>query len=267
MPGSRSLLGALASFPLGLAALVAALAGCDSAPGPQPLDARPPVVSDFAFSPDSVFFDDAVTSGDSAAIDLALSVRADDPDGGQIDRVEFAVRWQFAPSNEPSVTGVLEPGDDGRYAGSVGLALPRNRRGLYSIVVYAVDSDGLLSNQVRGLFELAGFGLGPPVIDAVEAPAEFRPPGTLQLIAVVSDPDGLSDVARAEVQFPAPFSGVFALADDGGAGSGDATAGDGRYTVTFDIPAADPGPVTVTFRAFDRDGMASADVPFTITIL
>jgi hypothetical protein len=258
MPGSR-FLGAFA-----LVALVGALVGCDTAPGPQPLEGRPPLVSDFAFSPDSVYFDDVVASGDSAAVDLALSVRASDPDGGSISRVAYVVRGQFEGT---IAQGTLADAGDGQYATTVLLRLGRGQRGRYTVLVYAVDSDGLLSNEVRGLFELTGVGLGPPVIDAVDAPAEFDPPGTLQLIAEVSDPDGPSDIARVEVVFPAPFNGVFTLADDGSAASGDAEAGDGRYTVTFGIDTAPPGPVTVTFRAFDRDGLASADVPFTITIL
>ena len=257
MPGSRFL------SALALVAFVGALVGCDTALGPQSLDPRPPVVSDFTFSPDSVFFDDVVASGDSAAIELALSVRATDPDGGGIDRVAYVVRGQF----EGTVAeGALSLGDDGRYGATVPLRLGRGQRGRYTVLVYAVDDEGLLSNEVRGLFELTGVGLGPPIIDAVEAPEEFDPPGLLQLVAVVSDPD--DDVARVEVEFPAPFNGVFQLFDDGSEGSGDETAGDGRYTVTFSIPSAAPtGPITVTFRAFDRDGTASADVPFTITIL
>ncbi len=256
MHGSRLLLGALVAL--------AALGGCDSASDPQPLEARPPEVSAFAFSPDSVFFDDAAVSGDTAVVDLVLSVLAMDPDG-EIARVRYAVRWQYAPSNERSVTGTLERGEGDRYAGTVELALPRDRRGLYNVLVYAVDDDGLVSNQVSGTFLLAGPGLGPPVIEEVSAPAEFRPPGTLKIVAAVSDPDGEDDIARVEGKFP--NSGVFQLRDDGGGGSGDATEGDGRYTVTFGIDAATPGPLPVSLWATDRDGAVSDTTRFTITIV
>lgn len=252
MHGSRLLPGALVVLTL--------LGGCDSATDPQPLGGRPPEVSDFAFSPDSVFFDDAIVSGDTAGIDLAVSVLASDPDG-EIDRVQFSIDGQFEGT---IASGTLALGDDRRYAATAPLRLGRGQRGLYSVLVYAVDDDGLLSNQVRGLFELAGMGLGPPVIDAIDAPMEFRPPGTLVLVAVVSDPDGLSDIARVEVD--GSGGGTFQLFDDGQS-SGDETADDGRYTATFDVPTATPGPQTFVFRAFDRDGLASQDVPFTITIL
>jgi len=167
--------------------------------------------------------------------------------------------------------GALEAAEDGRYVASVPLQFGRGQRGLYTVLVYAVDDDGLLSNQVRGLFELAGVGLGPPVIDAIDAPTEFQQPGRLQLIAEVSDPDGLEDIARVEVVFPEPFAATFELADDGRS-AGDETADDGRYTATFEgvqLPAdfETPYALDLVFRAFDRDGLASDDVSFTITIV
>lgn len=252
MPGSR-----LALVALGAALL---LAGCDSVTDGQPLDARPPEVSAFAFSPDSLDFDDVATPGDSAAVELALSVRAADPDG-EIDRVRYTVTGPFEGE---IAAGTMEPTGDGAYAATASFRLGRDQRGRYSVLVYAVDDGGLLSNQARGTFELTGVGLGPPVVEAVEGPEEFRPPGVLRFVVTVSDPDGLGDVARVELT--APAGGVFQLFDDGQT-FGDEEAGDGRYTAAFDVPEAAPGPQTFVFRAFDRDGLASEDVPFTVTIL
>lgn len=252
MPGSR-----LAC--LALAAALALLAGCDSVTDGQPLDGRPPVVSDLAFSPDSLDFDD-VLAGDSAAVELALSVRAADPDG-LIDRVRYTVTGQF---EGVVAEGTMADGGDGVYTAAPAFRLGRDQRGRYSVLVYAVDDGGLLSNEVRGLFTLTGVGLGPPVVEAIDGPAEFRPPGVLRFVVTVSDPDGLGDVARVELT--APAGGVFPLFDDGQS-FGDEVAGDGRYTAAFDVPEAAPGPQTFVFRAYDRDGLASEDVPFTVTIL
>ena len=251
MPGLR-----LACLALGAA--LALLAGCDSVTDGQPLDGRPPEVSDFAFSPDSVHFDDVLV-GDSAEVRLALSVRAADPDG-QIDRVRFAVEGRFGGT---VAGGAMEDGGDGTYAATTTLRLGRDQRGRYSVLVYAVDDDGLLSNRAEGIFELAGAGLGPPVIEAIDGPAELRPPGTLRLVATVSDPDGPKNVARVELR--PPVGGVIQLFDDGRAG--DAAAGDGRFTISFAVPEAAPGPQPFIFRAIDRDGLASEDVLFTVTIL
>jgi hypothetical protein len=256
MLGSRLSFGALA--------LLLALAACDTAPGPQPLNSRPPVVSDFAFSPDSVFFDDVVASGDTAAVTLDLSVRAEDPDGGTIGRVAYIVEGQFAGT---VANGTLEAGEDGRYAATVPLRFRRDQRGLYAVTVYAVDEDGLLSNQAYGAFRLAGTNLGAPVIDGVTAPETYRPgpSATLRIVADVSDPDGPLDIARVEGKFP--FGGAFPLRDDGGARSGDERPGDGRYTVTFAVDAAEPGPLPIAIWAVDRDGTVSDTTRFTITIV
>jgi len=251
MPGPR-----LALVALGAALL---LAGCDSVTDGQPLDGRPPEVSDFAFSPDSLDFDD-VLAGDSAAVELALSVRATDPDG-RIDRVRYTVTGQFEGA---VAAGTMADGGDGVYTAAPAFRLGRDQRGRYSVLVYAVDDDGRLSNEVRGLFTLTGVGLGPPVVEAIDGPAEFRPPGVLRFVVTVSDPDGLGDVARVELT--APAGGVFQLFDDGRT-FGDEVAGDGRFTAAFDVPEAAPGPQTFVFRAFDRDGLVSEDVPFTVTIL
>lgn len=251
MPGLR-----LACLALGAALL---LVGCDSVTDGQPLDARPPEVSDFAFSPDSLDFDD-VLAGDSAAVELALSVRAADPDG-RIDRVRYTVTGQF---EGVIAAGTMTDGGDGVYTAAPAFRLGRDQRGRYSVLVYAVDDGGLLSNEARGLFILAGIGLGPPVVEAIDGPAEFRPPGVLRFVVTVADPDGLGDIARVELT--APAGGVFQLFDDGQT-FGDEVAGDGRFTAAFDVPEAAPGPQTFVFRAFDRDGLVSEDVPFTVTIL
>ncbi len=260
MHGPRLLLGARAALAL---AGLALLGGCDSATDPQRLGGLPPEVDSLAFSPDSVFFDEVLVGGDSAGIDLSISVRAADPDG-PVGRVQYAVNWQYG---ETVARGPLEEAGGGRYAAEVPLRLRRDQRGRYTVLVYAVDGDGLLSNQASGTFLLTGTNLGPPVIGEVSAPEEYRPSpsGTLRIVAAVSDPDGPRDVARVEGAFP--VGGTFRLRDDGSPGSGDADDGDGRYTVFFGIDAATPGPLPVRLWAVDRDGAVSDTTRFTIRIV
>ncbi len=251
MPGSRLLLGALA--------VLATLAACDSGGDPQPLETRPPRVDSLAFSPDTVSFD--ADAGDTLAVDLALSVTATDPDG-EVARVQYAVEWQY---DETVARGTLADEGSGRYAGTVPLQLSRGQRGRYTVLVYAVDDDGVLGNQVSGTLLVDGPGLGPPTLAEVGAPETFRPPGTLTISAVAADPDGPEDIARVEGTFP--NSGVFQLRDDGSAAAGDAQENDGRYTVSFGIDAATPGPLPVQLWATDRDGVRSDTTRFTITIV
>ena len=257
-PGSRLL-------PLCLAAgLVLALAACDAAPGPDTPSGPPPLLSDFSFSPESVVFEDlppeALVNDTLAQIQMSLSVRAEDAD---LDSVLYAIK---APFDAVRVfkAGHLTAAGGGRYAASFVLSAPIGGTGLYDIVVYAVDEERQLSNRVRGLMPFRVLGGGPPEITEIIAPDTFRPPGDLTLIAVVTDPDGLSNIRRVVVRTP---SGSELRMFDDGATQGDAAAGDGRYTARFNVPNATPGTQTFGFQAFDRSGLASPVVTRDITVV
>ena len=126
---------------------------------------------------------------------------------------------------------------------------------------------------MTGLMRFSAESLGPPVIDDVEfpatvtRPADGQPPVPIPIIATVSDPDGPSNVSA--VRIAAENGASFDMRDDGGAGSnsGDETAGDGRYTVTFQIESTNkPGDAPFTIQAEDRSGQESDPVDITITI-
>src|SRR5690606_2451282 len=107
-------------------------------------------------------------------------------------------------------------------------------------------------------------------------PNPVRPPGAFVVSVEVADPDGLANVARVVL---ASAGAEFRLCDDGNTGacgfggtdrpspSGDATAGDGRFSRRFQLPeGSPPGDVGFTGQAFDRAGQASASVPLIVTI-
>ncbi len=245
---------------LGLAG--AGLAGCDSAEPPLSLEARPPVASGLTVTPGAVSLD-TLDVGEGATVTLSLRVEADDPDGS-VARVAYAVRWRFAESNDLAATGAFDAAGDGSYAAEVPVEVARDRRGEYAVSAFAVDADGLPSNEVQTTFTLLGTNLGPPVIGAVEAPAAVGRPSTFTLSVAPTDPDGPDDLARVELVTPG--LGTIPLFDDG-AGE-DRDADDGRYTSPeFAIPEdALPGALPFTFRAFDRDGAAAEPVTFTVTV-
>lgn len=242
------------------------LTACDSGPGVYAPSGVPPHVADLTFSPDSVVFeelspDDIV--GDSVAlVSMSLEVSVADDDG-DVDSVLFFVNSPYDPFT-PLAEGVMSPSGGDTYRAEKRLAIKRGNEGRYTIVVYAVDAEGNLSNQARGIIDYS-LGTGrAPVIVAVEGPDSIRPPTTLTLIAVVTDPDGLGNIARVVVI--APNGGTFDMYDDG-VTLGDETAGDGRYTARFDVPSAEPGTFTFKFQAFDRSGLASEIVSKDITVL
>ena len=194
---------------------------------------------------------------------LRLRVEADDPDGS-VARVAYAVRWRFQDAEDTAPTGAFEAEGDGVYTTEVILPVSQGVRGDYTISAFAVDTDGLPSNEVQTAFTLLGTNLGPPVIGAVEGPAAVGRPSTFALSVAPTDPDGQADLARVELVTPG--LGTIPLFDDGAGADRDAE--DGRYTSPeFAIPEdAVPGVLPFTFRAFDREGAAAEPVTFTVTV-
>ncbi len=264
----------------GLCLLGGVLAGCDSAPGPPSPDQRPPVLFDFDFSPRSVVFEQLPpdqVAGDLVRVPLELSVAARDLDG-DLESVRFLVQPPFS-GTETVAAGEMTPAGEGRFTATATVEIPKSDVGVYSVIVFAVDRAGQMSNQARGTFAFEATG-EPPVIEEVELPERVtRPapgedPVLIPIVATVSDPDGLANVARVEMEVVSAGI-VLQLCDDGGDGacntgfgsSGDETAGDGRFTLTIQLDSSNaPGETTFEFRAIDRAGLESETVTRTITV-
>ena len=255
------------------------IAACDTAPGPAALDQRPPVLSDFSVTPRTVVLEALPPSqvdGDSVLVPLELRVTAQDPDGA-IEEVGFIVQSPFS-ALAPVAMGTLRLEGD-QYVATETIRLHRGAVGAYPIVIYAVDESQQLGGEVRGTLSYFATG-NPPVIESVEVPdavtrpAPGEPPVAFQYVAVVSDPDGLSNIATVEVEIE--DVGTLLLCDDGGqgictpgfgSGSGDETAGDGRFTLTLQVDSTNqPATLTLRFKAIDRAGLESDVVERTFTI-
>lgn len=260
---------ALPPSPLALAGLAVGVllfaSSCDTAPEPVDRAGSPPFLSDFSFSPSRVLFEELppsqVVADTLARVPVRLSVRVQDPDA-DVASVTYSVLAPL-PSGEAYQEGELGRAIGDRFDREFVLELPRGGEGPYELVVYAVDGATQVSNQVRGTIHFEVAQGRPPVVVAVEAPATFRPPGTLRLVAVVSDPDGLSNIRSVFVKTP---TGVELPMFDDGETQGDEKARDGRYTASFNVPSASPGPQVFRFRAVDRSGLVSETVEWTITI-
>lgn len=243
---------------------IAMLTGCDSAPGATDPDGRPPQLSEFSYTPEAIVFEalpDDQVAGDVAQVPVTVRVKAQDRDD-RVEEVQFVVQAPVQ-STEAVNSGELTPVGDGFYEATTTLTLPKADVGNYTLLVFAVDESGLLSNQMRATLPFKATG-APPVIEGVRAdPPIVRPPTTFRLIVTVSDPEGLSNISR--VLGTTPTGTIFELIDDGSR-FGDAVANDGDYTAAFDVPAATPGVQTFTFQAFDRFGLESEVVSFDVTI-
>ena len=252
------------------AALAALLlvAACDSAPGLPDEGVRPSVTA-FALSPAR---DSLATSAPTATVPLA--VEATLAGEGRI-----AVRVLVRYSGTTRVSGVDSLAADtlvsvqpGPVRIALPLVLPRGATGEYAVSLSTVGVDGRTGGGASGVFRFRAASLGPPAVSGVTAAASVARPRTgsapFPVSAAVSDPDGLANIATVVLTDEA--GGVIAeLFDEGrtGRATADATAGDGRYTVTIGIPAAfEPGRYTLAVVALDRAGTSSAPAPFTFTV-
>jgi hypothetical protein len=132
------------------AVLLVALAGCDSVPGPTSPEQRPPEVTNLRLAPDSIdvaALPDEQVQDSVARVPVAVTVDAADPDG-QVARVFFTLepsRLRGAAIRVP-----LDSVAPQAYGVNAAIGLPARVDEIYTVRVYAVDDDSLLSNQVQG---------------------------------------------------------------------------------------------------------------------
>lgn len=242
-----------------LAILIAASTfACDQAPGPAEDTGHPPVLSDFSFSPNR-FAVPADAEGEALSIPLEIAVTVEDVDD-DIESVAFVVQPPVA-GEDFVADGTLARGAGARFAGETVLSVPAGDLGVYTVLVYAIDRAGSLSNEVRGMLRIEGAGL-PPVIESVAAPDTVRrpvagePPERIPIVALVSDPDGLANINSVQFWNTANPSARIDMFDTGEAG--DETAGDGRYTRVVEIAASNQAGVNdFAFQATDLSGLVS----------
>lgn len=262
---------------IGWMVLAAAMAACDTAPGPD-LPGRGPVVSDLRVDPPAIVVSslpEGSVSGGRVTVPMTISVRASDPDGDLA-----AVSWLLRspdPGSEPVAEGALAVQTGGRFGTTTNVSLPLAVTGRYTLVVYASDRSGRLGNEAREAVDLLAEGR-PPSITAVEMPervvrpASGAPPVVVRIVVSVADPDGSANVLR--VQARVNDRTTLLLCDDGSSGgcngstaSGDAVAADGRFTLTLQVESSNAaGGNTFVFTATDRSGQTSEAVTRVIVI-
>ena len=255
---------------LGWAVSAVLLVGCDQAPGVEPPGGDPPVLAEFEFDPHSISLGSPGVDevGELVRFSITMSVEVEDPDG-DLERVAYVVRSPYT-EQEPVAEGDLSAAGGSEYRTTATVTVPRGDVGVYTVLVYAVDEAGSLSDNVRGMLTFSGQG-DPPVIlevsapDTVLRPAAGEEPETFVLSATVDDPDGLSSIS--EVVFwnvNLPTSRIPMVDDGSGA---DEFANDGIYTRTVQIESGNAaGETVLAFQATDRSGLRSNIVEKTIVV-
>lgn len=247
--------------------LTAVLAACDSAPGALDESATAPVLSELQYDPEIVVLSalppENVTD-DSVRFDITVDVRSSG--GNASAEVVYAIRPPEANAQAVAV-GILTAGSGDRFSATVPVRLARGGVGNYSLLVYAIDESGRISNTLRGRVTFVAEGEPPVITEIIAVPdtVDVQRDSVLTLTAVVVDPDGPENIAEVVVR--TPNGQEWPMYDDGET-YGDPVAGDGRYQARFgDVHLATPNTTQVfRFQAFDRTGLSSSVVEKGIRI-
>ena len=254
------------------------VAACDTAPGVEDLSDTPPQIHPASSFVAPRALDIVPLTVKDGFVESSLTVSVSFSDADRDVSTLFVVVQSSIAGEDP--IGELETNvsGNGEATFQVPLRIPEGAAGVYQVVAFASDTRGAISNQVFGTFEVLA-GNEPPVIiqidipDTITRPAAGQPAISVPMVVQVSDPDGLQNVQKVEVQVNGAVS--LQLCDDGGVGtcnagfgvSGDVTANDGAFTLTIQLDANNaPGDNFFAFVVEDRAGLRSDVQTRTITV-
>ncbi len=262
---------------LAIFVLTVVLAGCDSAPGPDPLDPSAPRIENIEVTPDVLALDQIAGEGDTVTAPITVSADVSDEDD---DLTTFFVVVRSALAGQtPLAQAELPIAGSGRMQAVLDLTISRAESGRFTVSVFASDTRGNLSNVAYHVIDVSATSEPPEIVevrlpDRVTRPAAGEPPVSIALIVEATDPDGLDNIAFVQVIVNGGTS--LRLCDDGGQGvcnagfgasSGDEQAGDGDFTLTIQLDSNNAaGTNTFEFSVVDRSGLRSATEVRTIVV-
>ena len=236
----------------------------------------PPVLSNLIV-PDSVRYD--LEEKTTVSVEIFDEQGIDD-----LAEVTGYLYAPFAPVPFLTIPYNIDSADSGTMSGSGTIQhteIVTLGTGIYIFLTTATDKSGSKSNEIiQSIFFTTNQIDTAPEIVSLSVPDSIRADNSLILLqAEVFDSNGLSDIDQ--VYFlsikpdgnPGNNGNPIYLYDDGGTVShggvfsGDATAGDGIFSVTIQIPSeADRGTFTFRFQAADKKGLKSPFIEHKVVV-
>ena len=241
---------------------------------------KSPLISNPYMSKDTVF----TTSG-APVINFNASVFVDENGGGTIQSVTCKI---YSPGN--LLVGTFSMHDDGvapdstagdgRYSCTVNVTnIQCLLIGSYSIQYIAQNVAGLNSNQINSAVSVFITNNQPPILSALYSPDSILVPSTGINIATLSifaaDSNGYCDIKNVFFKSYRPDgtpnpNNPFTMYDDGNIlVHGDSVAGDGRFSLTIQIPATQTtfGYFKFVYQAEDNSNALSLPVIDSINVI
>ncbi|GEM_PF-2339354 len=241
-----------------------------------------PTISGLLIFPPEFNIDSLPSSGGSTTITTVVTANATDSDR-DLNRVTAELSRPGSSSPFLIVTmrddGVTPDASalDNIFTGTATFQTTRAQAGAYLVSVGAWDGNGMRSGQLTtGL--LLTRNNSRPILDSASliAPDTLTRPATGSILFSISiaasDSDGLADVRQVYMQNLATSNRDFLLDDggvpqSGGVSSGDELAGDGVFTIVFQLPSTVPvGRYDYILQAVDTFADTSRSVPYSLVI-
>jgi hypothetical protein len=171
-------------------------------------------------------------------------------------------------------TGLDRIKGDGTFSGKPAFKITRVEIGTFRVEVCAVGRNGFQSNTIIAPLTIYR-GNRAPALSVVDVPDTLTLAHESQSLALhikATDPDGTADIARVIFNSFKPDGSPsggnpFQMYDDGSTTYGDATAGDGIYSLIITLPPnTTVGTYTFKFQAFDRSAESSPIIVHRVTV-
>jgi hypothetical protein len=240
----------------------------------NPLDAidtqgNAPFLQSVTISPAGFDLDAIITPETSYTLYASVSALVSDPQGASdVAAVSFAF---FSPASDvPIASGqcsITLPTDNSQPAtcsGTLTFSIDRNATGTYRLELLARDKAGHGSASLLQEIAVTRSKSAPVLsLPGARVLAQAGTDSTLYAVSVAAfDSNGLGDIAQVSVRaIGAKNAAAVMMYDDGLKSHGDATAGDGIFSIsTWVSPVGDIHDVVFQFLATDRAGHASNTV-------
>lgn len=250
------------------------LSSCDESLTPKDFDAALPYIQHLEVTPSQFDFNANADGQKDTTITLNLTVNGFNFEADSVPYYSIFI----GDEELPSIQGSFQNSRSNNFYDSA-VQIPTNTMEFNSYTVLVTPSiEEENQNYAQAVIKQTGISLNTPEILSVNNPEQVQIPpagGTESVLftAKVTDIDGQSNIGNVFLNFRNTNGSLlrekpFELLDNGSSSSGDVTATDSTFTVTFSINSSStPSERTALYWALDKSGLSSDTLETTFNIV